>query len=103
MNKIGYKLPFDVTPETGYFLDSQSKKRNWLCNQRLQSANELKAQFVASDGQDQDAAKALYSQRRLRHLVPALKADHSFLKTGYSSPLKNTALRLTRLLKKNCM
>ncbi len=95
MNKIGYKIQLDVTVEAGQLLDSQSKKCNWLYNQLLQRANELKAQFMASDGQDSAAAKTLYSRRGLRNLVPMLKAEHPFLKTVYSSPLKNAALRLT--------
>lgn len=95
MNKIGYKIQLDVTIETGQLLDAQSKKCNWLYNQLLQRANELKAQFIASDGQDSAAAKTVYSKTGLRNLVPTLKAENPFLKTVYSSPLKNAAFRLT--------
>jgi len=95
MSKIGYKIQLGTTVEAGHFLDSQSKKCNWLYNQLLERANELKAQFIASDGRDSAAAKTVYSKTGLRNLVPRLKAENPFLKTVYSSPLKNAALRLT--------
>ena len=40
--------------------------------------------------------KVLYTERGLRDLVPGLKVQHPFLKTVYSSVLKNAALRLSK-------
>ena len=44
---------------------------------------------------DNEARKTLYSAYGLRNLVPGMKEIHPYLKSVHSSPLKNTALRLT--------
>ena len=97
--RTGFKMELKVEPETASVLDSQSKICNWLYNRLLEQANELRAQFIASDGQDSEAALTVYSKRGLRDLIPALKQEHAFLKAVYSSPLKNAALRLSSAIR----
>ncbi len=74
-------------------LDGQSKICNWLYNHLLDRANGLKAEFKSTG--NSDTAKVVYTNRGLRNLVPSIKKEHVFLKSVHSSPLKNTALRLT--------
>ncbi len=74
-------------------LDGQSKICNWLYNHILGRANELKTEFKATG--NPDIAKIIYTKCGLRNLVPSIKKEHVFLKSVHSSPLKNTALRLT--------
>ena len=118
--RSGVKIQLEVDEATRHILDAQSKICNWLYNQLLERANELRTQFAASGGQDEEAAKIVYSRRGLRDLVPVLKEQHPFLRTVYSStaartstsealnpylveglnavcsdPLKNTGLRLS--------
>ncbi len=98
---MGIKIKVDVEQQGGQVLDSQSKICNWLYNRLLEKANALKSQFIASDGRDEEAAKIMYSKRGLRDLVPGLKQKHPFLKSVYSSPLKNTALRLSSSIREH--
>ena len=102
--RSGVKIQLEVDEASRHILDAQSKICNWLYNQLLERANELRAQFAASGGQDEEAARIVYSRRGLRDLVPMLKERHPFLRTVYSStaasavcsdPLKNTGLRLS--------
>jgi putative transposase len=93
--KVGCKIGLELDEATGRVLDSQSKICNWLYNRLLERANDLKQQFKASGGQDNEAARTVYSKRGLRDLVPGLKEEFPFLRTVYSSPLKNAALRLS--------
>jgi putative transposase len=80
--------------DQGFFsLDGQSKICNWLYNHILGRANSLRTEFKATG--NPDIAKVLYTKRGLRNLVPSIKKEHVFLKAVHSSPLKNTALRLT--------
>jgi len=95
----GCKIKLELEQASRVILDSQSKICNWLYNRLLERANELKARYIASDGQDKEAARTVYSQRGLRDQIPALKKRHPFLKTVYSSPLKNAALRLSRSIR----
>lgn len=95
----GLKIELKVDMPTVQMLDSQSKICNWLYNQLLERANELRTQFIASEGQDSEAALSVYSKRGLRNLIPALKQEYPFLKTVYSSPLKNAALRLSSAIR----
>jgi len=94
----GLKIKLEVDSRTAAVLDSQSKICNWLYNHLLERAHELRARFVVSDGQDSEAALAVYSRRGLRNLIPGLKRERPFLKAVYSSPLKNAALRLSRAI-----
>ncbi len=96
---IGFKIPLEVDERTGLILDGQSKIANWLYNCLLEQANELKAKLITSDGQDKEAARTLYTKWGLYNLVPQLKQDHPFLKSVYSSFLKNAALRLSRAIR----
>ena len=74
-------------------LDGQSRICNWLYNHLLEQANLLKSQFHKT--QDPKACKTLYTKRGLRNLLPNIKKENPFLKVVHSSPLKNTALRLS--------
>jgi putative transposase len=95
MTKIGYRIEVEFEATAAAILDSQSKICNWLYNHLLEQANQLKQQFKASGGKDSAAAKTVYSKRGLRNLIPGLKEASPFLRSVYSSPLKNAALRLT--------
>ena len=79
--------------ESASTLDGQSRICNWLYNQLLGKANQLKEQFKQT--QDNMASLTLYSKRGLRNQIPAFKKEHPFLHVVHSSPLKNTALRLS--------
>lgn len=92
---VACRIPLVMDEQTARVLDSQSKKTNWLYNQLLQRANELKTQFVESDGTDEEAAFTVYSKRGLRNLVPQIKRENPFLYSVHSCPQKNAALRLT--------
>ena len=87
------KIPLKVSQEAEETLDGQSRICNWLYNQLLDHANELRKQFCET--QDPEIAKTLYTERGLRNLVPAFKKEKPFLKVVHSSPLKNTALRVS--------
>ncbi len=78
-------------------LDDQSRKCNSLYNKVLEKANQLKDQFKKTG--DLESSKILYSPRGLRNLVPGIKEEYPYLKSVYSAPLKNTALRVTDAIK----
>ena len=88
-----FKLPLFPCDDGKETLDGQSRILNWLYNRLLEMANELKQSYIQT--QDNGIAKILYTKTGLRNLVPKLKQEHPFLKVVHSSPLKNTALRLT--------
>ena len=90
------KLQLLASPEVFRSLDGQSKICNWLYNHLLEKANLLKQQFKKTG--DSDVAKTLYTERGLRNQLPALKKELAFLKAVHSSPLKNTALRLSQAI-----
>ena len=75
------------------FIDGQSRICNWVYNHLLQLANDLKKQAIETSNFEQ--AKNIYTKRGLRNLLPGLKETFPFLKSVYSSPLKNAALRLS--------
>ncbi len=91
------KIPLVVTEQQAAILDGQSRIANWLYNQLLAIANDLRNQY--RETQDNEVGKRLYTKRGLRDLIPALKEQHPFLKTVYSSPLKNAALRLSQAIR----
>lgn len=86
-----------MTEEQAAILDGQSRIANWLYNHLLAHANDLRAQYRQT--QDKEIGKRLYIERGLRDLLPSLKEVHPFLKTVYSSVLKNAALRLSQAIK----
>ena len=79
------KIKLIVTKEEAHALDGQSKMCNWLYNQLLEATQE--------DYRNGNENKLL-SGRNLRNQVPIMKKENPFLKTIYSSPLKNTAVRV---------
>jgi putative transposase len=87
------KLALLADETTAQQLDGQSRICNWLYNQLLDKANTLKTEYYKT--QDPALAKTVYTRLGLRNLVPGFKQEHPFLKVVHSSPLKNTALRLT--------
>ena len=99
MSKFACKIALEVDEATASYLDSQSKICNNLYNRLLERANGLVRQYAESGGQDKQAAKTVYSQCGLRDLVPLLKREYPYYCTVYSSPLKNTAFRLSRAIK----
>jgi putative transposase len=95
--KSAVKILLQVGEREAAVLDSQSRIANWLYNTLLERANALRTQYRAS--QDKTVGKTLYTERGLRDLIPALKEQHPFLKSVYSSPLKNAALRLSQAIR----
>src|SRR5215469_6902327 len=98
------KVPLEVTTDQANILDSQSKIANWLYNQLLETANQLRKQYreAKAKGDEERAAQiglTLYTERGLRNLIPDLKEHHPFLKVVYSSVLKNAALRLSKAIR----
>ncbi|MBB64723.1 MAG: transposase [Waddliaceae bacterium] len=91
------RLPIYFLELDGQRLDQQSRICNWLYNHLLEKSLELKNKYI--EMQDPEIARVLYTERGLRNLVPGLKKDHLFLKTVHSSPLKNSALRLSAAIK----
>lgn len=77
-------------------IDGQSRICNWVYNALLQLAEEKRREYIQT--QNQEAARTVYSQRGLRNLLPSLKKSHSFIKVVHSSPIKNTALRLSQAI-----
>jgi putative transposase len=90
------KLQMMADDQTFRSLDGQSKICNWLYNHLLEKAHTLKQQFIESA--DLESAKILYTERGLRNQIPLLKKEKPFLKSVHSSPLKNTALRLSQAI-----
>lgn len=91
------KLRVEADLSTLKELDGQSRICNWLYNQLLAKSLELKREFIHSGSSE--ASKTLYTKRGLRNALPMLKEDHPFLKVVHSSPLKNTALRLSEAIR----
>jgi len=95
--KSAVKIPLLVGERAAAALDSQSRIANWLYNKLLEQANALRAQYRAN--QNKAVGTILYTERGLRDLVPALKEQYPFLRSVYSSPLKNAALRLSQAIR----
>jgi len=90
------KLRLQVDEQSARILDSQSRMCNWLYNHLVETANTLRETYCET--QDPVIAKTLYTRLGLRNLIPKIKAEHPFLKTVHSSPLKNVGLRLTECI-----
>jgi putative transposase len=97
--KLTYCLKLGIFPakENTRIIEGQSKICNWLYNQLLENANTLKSEWKTTG--DNTKALIVYSERGLRNLLPAIKAKNPFLKSVHSSPLKNTALRLSKSIR----
>jgi putative transposase len=91
------KLPLDPDPTAKETVDGQSRICNWVYNRFLEIALGLLQEYIQT--QDPKSAQILYSPRGLRNLLPELKVLHPFVKTVHSSPLKNTALRLSEAIR----
>lgn len=87
------KLGLEVGVQEAQEIDGQSRICNWLYNNLVEKGSQLKQEFVQSG--NKESAMTLYSKRGLRNLLPSMKAENPFLKVVHSSPLKNTALRVT--------
>jgi putative transposase len=87
------KIPLSVPLEAEEILDGQSRVCNWLYNKLLDQANTLRQEYCQT--QNPETSKILYTERGLRNQIPLLKNENHFLKVVHSSPLKNTALRLS--------
>jgi putative transposase len=94
--KSAAKIPLLVSEQDACILDSQSRIANWLYNQLLERANDLRQRYRAT--QDMRVGSMLYTERGLRNLIPDLKEEHPFLRAVYSSVLKNAALRLSKAI-----
>lgn len=93
---LALKLSIKADPQTISELDGQSRICNWLYNHLLEKSLELKREFTQSG--NLEASQTLYTKRGLRNTLPQLKKEHPFLKVVHSSPLKNTALRLSEAI-----
>lgn len=93
---VSLKLTLAPDAASAKILDGQSKICNWLYNNLLEQANNLRQDFIQT--QNPESAKILYTNRGLRNLVPKVKEENPFLKVVHSSPLKNAALRLSSVI-----
>ncbi len=93
---LALKLSLGMDLESQQIIDGQSRLCNKLYNLLVAKSLDLKEQFVQTE--DQKAALTLYSKRGLRNLVPTLKEENPYLKVVHSSPLKNSALRLSEAI-----
>jgi putative transposase len=93
MSNTVLKLALKPIEEDISTLDGQSRICNWLYNHLVEKASLLRGEFCET--QNSDTAKTLYTKRGLRNLLPKIKEEKPFLKVVHSSPLKNTALRLS--------
>jgi putative transposase len=89
------KLKVEVDAEGAGELDGQSRICNWLYNHLLERGQQLKQEFISGNS---EASKILYTERGLRNQLPKIKEENPFLKVVHSSPLKNTALRLSEAI-----
>ena len=96
MSNTVLKLVLNPTEEDISVLDGQSKICNWLYNHLVEKATLFRREFCET--QNSATAKMLYTKRGLRNLLPKIKQEKPFLKVVHSSPLKNTALRLSHAI-----
>ncbi|WP_232796709.1 RNA-guided endonuclease InsQ/TnpB family protein [Kyrpidia spormannii] len=96
--RFALKMRLEVGEHTAAVLDGQSRIANWLYNHLLEEANTLREKFRST--QAPEAARVLYTKRGLRNRIPMLKKEYPFLRTVYSSVLKNAALRLSGAIRK---
>ena len=91
--KCAVKQLLTLTPADEAHIEAQMKKCNKLYNLLVEKANALREDYIKT--QNPKIVKMLYTKYGLRDLVPSIKAEHPFLKSVHSSPLKNAALQLT--------
>lgn len=96
---IVLKLKLNPDEETSQKLDGQSKIANWVYNHLLEKANALKQEYIKSP--TEEISKTLYTKRGLRNQLPKVKEENPFVKTVHSSPLKNSALRLSDAIQRH--
>ncbi len=89
------RLRVEVDAAAANELDGQSRICNWLYNHLLERGQQLKREFISGNP---EASKILYTERGLRNQLPKIKGENPFLKVVHSSPLKNTALRLSEAI-----
>jgi len=99
MQNKAIKLKLEADQKTVLVMDGQSKICNWLYNHLLETAEAFKKKYQQT--QDEKSMQIVYTKRGLRNLLPSLKTVKPFLKTVHSSPLKNTALRLSRAIQEH--
>ncbi len=90
------KLPLEMDTKTQAILDGQARICNKLYNILVEKANTLRDEYIQT--QSPEIVKTLYTERGLRDLLTGLKEAFPFLKTVHSSPLKNAALRLSKVI-----
>ncbi len=95
--KCVVKIAMKVDPSIAACLDDQSRKANKLYNMLIEKAWEALTSYQETG--DKEQAKILFDPYGLRNLVPKIKEEHPYLKSVYSSPLKNAGLRATRAFK----
>lgn len=88
-----FKTELILDEANSTILDGQSKICNWLYNHLL----ELSINDYKNSG---NTLKLSSGYNARNYMVNILKSTHLFLKTVYSTPLKDTALRLTESYKK---
>ena len=93
---IVLRLKVIADPAAANTLNGQSRICNWVYNNLLSQALDLKQNFHKT--QSPDTARTLYTKRGLRNLLPKMKEENPFLKVVHSSPLKNAALRLSQAI-----
>src|SRR2546421_8484177 len=90
------KIPLLASEQEAVILDSQSRIANWLYNELLERANDLRTQYRGRP--DKEVGRALYTERGLRDLIPGINQPHPFLQTVSSSPLPNPPLPLSHAI-----
>ena len=88
------KVQLSGSAEAFRSLDGQSRICNWLYNHLLSMADTSRQEFIQTG--NAECAKMVYTERGLRNKIPELKESCPFLKSVHSSPLKNSALRLSQ-------
>ncbi len=86
------KIQVTFTKEDEWILDGQSRICNWLYNHLLDAC--------IKDYKENHNSKQLLSDRNLRDYGVSLKEQHPFLKTVFSSVLKEPANRLSNAYQK---
>ena len=84
--KYNRKIEVIFTKEERHILDGQSKICNWLYNRLLETCQK--------DYRENNSQLQLMKDENLRNYAVAMKSEYPFLKTVFSSPIKEVAERL---------